>query len=407
LLVFSCAVPWFRACAMGAKELKLSVMKETPARNELAPTAKLSLANAEGVSVRWPRSAKPLVMLGLLTAIVVAIAAVMQAYHSAVVRAPGVLYPATRSALHAPLSNSDRRGCRVAEVYKHAEETVQAGEKLLRLDSSDEELQREQAQEQVQACRQALRDHELRRLMAATAETAVDPGVKRKVLERDLERARLEERRINRAIEEKVLRAPRSGVLHEFQVQAGDWISSKDALGRVCDTSSLFFCAQVQQRDLSRIRLGQRARVYFGAHDGGNGAYEAEVAEIGTFLDAAANESSDPLGLFLVPPPRVATTPCATVRLKVLRAVGRAPEENGAGDPPASAGNALRPGCAGQARILVGEGRMAEWLFSLRPLSAAPTVYHGGTRNKGGDQSVEPTKKKKKATAQSEPQSKN
>jgi len=523
---------------MGAKDIKIAMAKESPTRAEQSAAPRFSFAHGESVSVRWPRSLKPLLMLGLFVCVVVATAVVMQAYNHALVRAPGVLYPVTQSPLRVPLSTYDQNACRVAEVYKREGETVQAGEKLLRLDSADKELQREQAQKRVQSCLEALKDYELqpkergprvqwakvrvdeakavaeveqarfneatarlkragaapaeaeikaaqdrlktseqseqfaqahyedlrlqqpkagsdvdvrkasqdyekhkaqteqyrnelkllqtadpaarlegaqeqadyrrvalkmaqarvevRRKEAQLLESAVDADKQQKALEDNLEKARLEERRINKAIEDRILRAPSSGVLHGFDVQNGQWVSIRDTLGWVCDTSSLLFCAQVQQRDLPRIRVGQRGRIYFNGPSGVNGAYEAEVSEIGEFLEASGNASGDPLGLFPGLLPRRPIPSHATVRLKVLGPIGGAPGEGSAGVSPACAGGALRPGCAGQGRILVGDGRIAEWFFDRRVYSAAPVVFYPGTPNKRNHVAAELLKKENK-----------
>jgi len=373
------------------------VIKEPTARAEQVSAARFSLAHADSVSVRWPRSLKPLLVLGLLVGVVLAAVAVIHACNSALVRAPGVLRPAARSALRVSFSANGRNACRVAEVYKQPGEAVQAGEKLLRLGSASEEFQLEQAQKRVQSCLQRLKDYELRRQETQLADSAAGMEAKQKVLESDLEKARLEERRFSRAMEDRALRAPISGVLYKFHVQSGDWVSSQDTLGWVCDTSSLVFQAQVTQRDSARVRIGQRARVYFSASSGGSGLYEAEVAEIGEFLEVAERNTSDPLGLFPLPLTRTVMPPQAMVRLKVLGAVGCAPDEISAGVSPASTGGALRPGGVGQARILVGDGKLAEWFFNWRPYSAATPVHYAGTRSKGQDLAAEPAKKKKKS----------
>lgn len=468
----------------------------------------VALKQSAGVRLRlgFRRNLKPLLILLLLVAVVTAMATVLQARSGAIVRAPGVLYPATYVALRAPRTAYSENVCRVVEIYKQPAESVQAGDPILHLDSSDEVLQRDQARRLIQGHTAALKDcarlreerilrvqlvkqqvqeaaaqveaekallaesqavlkragaenmaleinvakeklkyaeqaeeraritYENNKAMPAfaltdenmrnskldydmtlsasqqardslallqkgdavsrleTAEAQVayrravlasaesryaerqkevqllevqqEIDVKARLLEGDLEKARLEEQRLEKAIADKTLRAPISGVLHQFNIQSGQWVTSRETLGLVCDTSAFVFHAQVLQRDLPRVQPGQRARVYLegvgGVGAAPAAAYEAEVLDIGDILGAAGNPANDPLGLFQAQLPKTVVPANGIVRLRLLRPVGG---QSSDGSAAALSAPALRAGFTGQARILVGAGRLAELFF--------------------------------------------
>jgi multidrug resistance efflux pump len=445
---------------------------------------------------RVSRNLKPLLILVVLFAVVAGMAALLNARAAAIVRAPGVVYPAAYAILRQPVTSYGQNTGRIAEVWKRNGETVPAGEPLLRMDTSDEMLQREQTQRQIQGYLAALKDHEglraeralrvqwanalvetaaaelaaekarlgealalLKRagtvsvdlevkvarekltyaqhgeeearitydnykVMPRTAlseedlrkaklaweqatslrqqyagelalleqadtvvrletaqaqvayrqaavltaqsrveerrkevqllEAARDLDTQARMVEGDLAKARVEEERLNRAIAEKTLRAPVGGVVQNFHVQAGQWVTTRDVLGYICDTTALMFQAQIPQADLVRVQTGQRARVYFDSRSGTNGVYDAEVVEIGSMLAVPGAEGSDPLGLLPQLPTRALAPAHGVAHLKLLGPAGA----------PAGAGKlVLRPGCAGQVRILVGAGELAEFFY--------------------------------------------
>jgi HlyD family secretion protein len=427
------------------------------------------LTESAQASVRAPRPGrhlKPFIILLLLVGLVAAMTAVLEVRSRAVVRAAGVAYPRAHADLRAPQTMFGQNAGRVAEVLKRNGDAVQAGEPILRLDCSDEKLQRDQVKKQIEGLLAALKDaaqaqaertmrvqwagalvkeaaaeieveqgrldealallkragagnlaleisiakekvayatqaeeqakitydnyrvmprtalseedlrraklaydqaqsktreerdalallqkgdavarlesaqaqvayrqgavksararHEERQKEVQLLELARDVDVKARLLEGDLAKARLEEQRLETAIAEKTLRAPIGGVLQRFYVQPGQWIVSRELVGWVCDVSELVFCAQVLQRDLSRVQVGQRARIYFESAGTTVNGYEGEVVEMGDFLGGTArlsgapNETNDPLGLFPAPLPRAVVPAYGIVRLKQI-----------------------------------------------------------------------------------------
>jgi multidrug resistance efflux pump len=480
------------------------MIKETRIMDSRA-TARVVEAASASVRTRRPgRHLKPLVILVLLVSLVAAMAGVLQVRSTAVVRALGVAYPRAHAALRAPHTTFGQNGGRVVEVFKHNGDAVQAGGPILRLDSADELLQRDQVRKQIEGHLAALKDaagakaeramkvqwasvlvkeaaaeieieqarldealallkragagnvtleinvakeklayatqaeeqakitydnyrvmprtalseedlrkagleydkaksktqelrdalsllqqgdtvarlesaqaqvayrraalktaqarHEQRQKEVQLVELAQDVDVKARLLEGELEKARLEERRLETAINEKTLRAPISGVLQRYYVQPGQWVVSRELVGCVCDVSELVFCAQVLQRDLSRVQAGQRARIYFDPACSTVNAYEAKVLEIGDFLGGTArisgapNETNDPLGLFPAAPPRTIVPSYGIVRLKLLQPLQASVSDKADQSAP-------RAGFTGQVRILVGSGKLAKLFY--------------------------------------------
>jgi multidrug resistance efflux pump len=231
---------------------------------------------------------------------------------------------------------------------------LQKGDSISRLETAQAEVAQAKA---AIAAAQARLDERQKETQLLEMETEIE--VKARLLEGDLEKARLEVGRLESLIKDKTLRSPISGVLQRFTVQPGQWVGSRDTLGWVCD-SNLVFCAQVNQRDLPKISMGQKAKVQFDMASGPL-IYNAECIEISDLLSGSTTEDSDLLQLFPQTLPRTIVATHAIVRLKILGPV--APASVPAAPDAGATAPTLRAGFAGRAKIRVGDGKIAELFY--------------------------------------------
>ncbi len=185
--------------------------------------------------------------------------------------------------------------------------------------------------------------------MIREAEVALVIDERSKVLAADLERYRVEEQRLERLIKEKILRAPVAGVLHEFRIQPGQWISNRTVLGGIYDTSTLIVHAHVQQRDFNKVHPGQKAKITFDGLSFEDGPVEAEVLSLNTLATPPVEDGVSPMAVFQEPV-KGAFVPRAVVKLKL---------------PPGPNYEKLRVGFTGAVKIQVGGTKhpLAEWFF--------------------------------------------
>jgi hypothetical protein len=177
----------------------------------------------------------------------------------------------------------------------------------------------------------------------------IDEGTQQLIGE--MERLKVEEQRLDRLMKEKTLYAPCNGVLQDFRVQPGQWITNRLTLGRVHDTSALIVYAHVQQRDFAKIQVGQKAKFAYEGATRADGPVEAEVMSLDTLATSPQEDLVRPLGV-LEEPLKGAFTPRAVAKLKISN--------------PAQTAK-LRVGFTGSVKILIKpEARFADFFFNWK-----------------------------------------
>lgn len=142
----------------------------------------------------------------------------------------------------------------VIEFDKHAGDTVQAGEVILKLDSKDAELAVELARVRVQEAELALA--RARQLMERNVNSAAKVQDARTVLER----TRIELRQAEEALAKRTLRAPFDGVLGIPKVEKGDRVTSATPIITVDDRSELVVEIEVPEEYLTHVSTGQSVK---------------------------------------------------------------------------------------------------------------------------------------------------
>lgn len=142
----------------------------------------------------------------------------------------------------------------VMQLDKHAGDTVQQGEIILKLDSKDTELAVELARVRVQEAELAL--DRAQQLM----ERNVNSAAKVQDAKTVLERTRIELRQAEEALAKRTLRAPFDGVLGIPKVEKGDRVSSTTSIITVDDRSELVVEIEVPEEYITYIETGQSVK---------------------------------------------------------------------------------------------------------------------------------------------------
>jgi cobalt-zinc-cadmium efflux system membrane fusion protein len=180
---------------------------------------------------------------------------------------------------------------RVLQLFVHFGDTVTASQELFTLDSPDlvaAQTDYLRARTQLaQAERTLHRNVELARAGAGTAREVEDARTERDVAHSELDRATLRLRllhidpgSIGRPL---TVRSPITGRIVEYHVAPGEHHDTDDELMTVADLSTVWVTANVQEKDIRRVRPGEDVTATFAAYPGER--WTGHVLFVGDLLD--------------------------------------------------------------------------------------------------------------------------
>ena len=154
-----------------------------------------------------------------------------------------------------------KSGAIIKELLVEEGDYVKEGQVLVRLEDDEERLSLLQAEN-------ALEDAILE-LESAKLSHASPKEIKRK--EREVAEKKLALELAKKKLDETVIKAPFSGIVSKVYVEKGEVIagvgaSSSNKILRLIDTSRLFAEVNVDEVDISKVKLGQRANVKVDAY---------------------------------------------------------------------------------------------------------------------------------------------
>lgn len=154
-----------------------------------------------------------------------------------------------------------KSGAIIEELLVEEGELVKEGQILVKLEDDEEKLSVLQAEN-------ALEDA-LLELESAKVSHASPKEIKRR--EREVAEKRLSLELAKKKLEDTVIKAPFSGIVSEVYVEKGEVIagvgaSSSNKILRLIDTSRLFAEVNVDEVDIAKVRLGQKANVKVDAY---------------------------------------------------------------------------------------------------------------------------------------------
>lgn len=136
---------------------------------------------------------------------------------------------------------------------------------LLRLKRAQAEMNKYQAQAQI--ADQKYKDHQKLLAMGAITKSAVE-NVKLELdsAQYETEAARLEVKAAESMLEKSNLYAPSAGMIGELNIEEGESVTANTLLGTHVNTEFVYAEFGVVERDMNKIALGQKARVFIDAY---------------------------------------------------------------------------------------------------------------------------------------------
>ena len=189
----------------------------------------------------------------------------------------------------------------VTEVAVHDNQTVTAGQVLMRIDPADFEnaLNAAQAQlaadEAVAAMKAAnAARRESAPLSAVSAENREDAKAEATVAAATVmaDKARLAQAQLN--LERTAVRAPVSGVVTNLSLHTGDYVHAGQGGITVVDTQDIWITAYFEETELSRMQAGDKVRIKLLAYP--NEIIDGHIQGIGRGI-ATPNAEAAPSGL--------------------------------------------------------------------------------------------------------------
>ncbi|SJZ82500.1 efflux RND transporter periplasmic adaptor subunit [Consotaella salsifontis] len=168
----------------------------------------------------------------------------------------------------------------VAEVAFSSGAAVQAGEVLVVLEKSAEELALDRARIALSAAQDKLGRYQ--RLASARTTTAVEVAD----VEREVENARLDLRSAEIALAKRTIRAPISGRVGIADIDVGDLVSSQTLIATIDDRARLKVVFYVPESFVSGLSIGQTVEAVSVANPAE--IYRGEVSAIDSRLDQAS-----------------------------------------------------------------------------------------------------------------------
>lgn len=136
---------------------------------------------------------------------------------------------------------------------------------LLRLKRSQADLNK--AQTQAQIAREKVKDHDkLYAMGAITKSTLENVNLELESSEYEAEAARLEVKANESMLEKSNLYAPSAGMIGELNIEEGETVTQNTLLGSHVNTEFVYAEFGIVERDVNKIALGQKARVFIDAY---------------------------------------------------------------------------------------------------------------------------------------------
>lgn len=135
---------------------------------------------------------------------------------------------------------------------------------LLRLKRAQAEMNKYQAQAQI--AEEKVKDHEKLYAMGAITKSALESAkLELDSAKYEAEAARLEVKAAESMLEKSNLYAPSAGMIGELNVEEGEAVTANTLLGTHVNTEFVYAEFGIVERDVSKIALGQKARVFIDA----------------------------------------------------------------------------------------------------------------------------------------------
>lgn len=135
---------------------------------------------------------------------------------------------------------------------------------LLRLKRSQAEMNKYQAQTQI--AEEKVKDHEKLFAMGAITKSALESAkLEMESAQYETEAARLEVKAAESMLEKSNLYAPSAGMIGELNIEEGETVTPNTLLGTHINVEFVFAEFGVVERDVNKIALGQKARVFIDA----------------------------------------------------------------------------------------------------------------------------------------------
>ncbi len=136
---------------------------------------------------------------------------------------------------------------------------------LLRLKRSQADLNKAQTQSQI--AKEKVKDHDkLYAMGAITKSTLENVNLELESAEYEAEAARLEVKANEAMLEKSNLYAPSAGMIGELNIEEGETITQNTLLGTHVNTEFVYAEFGIVERDVNKIALGQKARVFIDAY---------------------------------------------------------------------------------------------------------------------------------------------
>jgi len=157
----------------------------------------------------------------------------------------------------------------VRTVHVREGDLVRKGQPLFELDEREAQLRvqyalskRETAQAQLKLAKKRLSvNEELFRIGAIIRPKLEESQIEVEQAEGQLKTAVEEENLARHELERVVLKAPMDGVIGTRQAEPGEYVTTQTVVGTLLDVNSVYVELGIVERDIERIRMGQRVKV--------------------------------------------------------------------------------------------------------------------------------------------------
>ena len=164
----------------------------------------------------------------------------------------------------------------IKKIYFKEGEFVQKGKIVACLDDKDARLKLQYATDKLNAAksnyeslRERLKTYEGLYKIGALVKTKIDE------MKLTVDSARSEYKAIQsqkelaeKELEKTCIVAPENSVMGERKSEEGEFVTPHDQLGSLLDVSEIFVEAGIVERDIPKLRIGQKAKVYVDAYPG-------------------------------------------------------------------------------------------------------------------------------------------
>lgn len=157
----------------------------------------------------------------------------------------------------------------IREIRFREGDLVQAGQRLAALDDRENQLRLEYARSKLETAKTQLKlaekrlsiNERLYRLGAIILPKLEEAQIEVEHAQTQVETAEKEMELAQKELEKTLLLAPIDGVMGTLEVDVGEYVTSQTTVASLMDIDSVFVELGIIERDIERIRLGQRVKV--------------------------------------------------------------------------------------------------------------------------------------------------